>query len=80
MTDREFQEKINYLGQERAARKLIIKDGFAKTEDVATMTSLDVCDIIVKHYTYLANSDERIILVRNEDWETVAPLLKFLDR
>jgi hypothetical protein len=44
------------------------------------MTSLDVCDIIVKHYTYMANSDERIILVRNEDWETVAPLLKFLDR
>lgn len=80
MTDREFQEKINYLGQERAARKLIIKDGFAKAEDVATMTGLDVCEVIVKHYTYLANSDERIILVRNEDWETVAPMLIFLDR
>lgn len=80
MTDREFQEKINYLGQERAARKLIIKDGFAKAEDVATMTSLDVCGIIVKHYTYLANSGERIILVRNEDWEKVGPYLKVLDR
>ena len=80
MTDREFHEKLDYLGQERAARKLIIKDGFAKAEDVATMTSLDVCEVIVKHYTYLSNSDERIILVRNEDWEKVSPYLKVLDR
>lgn len=80
MTGSELMDKIIYLGQEKAARKMIIDDGVAKAEDVAVMTCADVCGIVAKHYTYLSNSDERIILVRNEDWTKVSPYLKVWNR
>ena len=38
MDSRELASHINYLGMERCARKIILKDNLAKAEDIAIMT------------------------------------------
>ena len=50
MTGREIMEKIKYLGQEKALRKLAVKDHLADTEKIACMTGEEVCDLISKKY------------------------------
>ena len=48
MDSRGLASHINYLGMERCARKIILKNNLAKAEDIAIMTDLEVYDILLQ--------------------------------
>ena len=50
MTGIELSENLFYRGMQKDARKLVLKDKMASAEDVAIMTQLEVCDLIVEEY------------------------------
>lgn len=80
LTAREMVDVINYTGQERAARKLLLGTGEFSPEQVAVMTSFDVMEELSKRYLVLYSAGERIALVKPEDIQEVLGKLAFLDR
>ena len=50
---RDLADKINYIGQERAARNLLVKMNTVPVEKVATMTELDVYEAILDKYKFI---------------------------
>lgn len=63
MDGRELGHYINYLGMERAARKLVLKDKLAKSEDVAVMTDIEVYSTLLQKYEVVMCEDEDILLI-----------------
>ena len=80
MDARELNNKLSYLGMERDARKLLIKEGIKKAEDVAIMTSVEVCDALLKHYKVVSCEDECITIIKHEDVKTYNSMVKYLER
>ena len=48
MDARTLENKMNYLGMERAARKILIDEKLAKAEEVAMMTCVEVCEKLLE--------------------------------
>lgn len=71
---------INYIGQEKALRKLLILDKKAKAEEVALMTQEEVCELIAEDYKMIYSQSEIIGLVKNENWEKVNSLIVKISR
>lgn len=80
MTARDLQEKLNYLGMERGIRKLALKEKMASAEEIATMSELDVCNLICQNYQLVYAETQKIGLVKNEDAEKVANLIQVISR
>lgn len=80
LTAREISDVVNYSGQERAARRLLLGTGEFSPEQVAVMTSFDVMEEISKRYLVLYSAGERIALVKPDDIQEVLGKLVFLDR
>lgn len=82
MTARELESCIMRTGQERALRKLCIDSEMAKMEDVATMSTLDVCEAVAKSFELVGVCDggDRILLVSKRDEGALWKLLKPIDR
>ena len=80
MNARELQNKINYLGQERSARKIVIEDKLATPEEVALMTDVEVYEKLLEEYEVVAVGNERITLVKHEDKEMYYKITKDLSR
>lgn len=80
MTAREIFDVVNYNGQERAARRLLLGTGEFSPEQIAVMTSIDVAEELSKRYLVLYSADERIALVKPDDIQDVLGKLVFLDR
>ena len=53
----------------KKARKLLIDDGLATVEDLATMADADVEKLIEKYYVVIETKDEEIILVKGENMD-----------
>ena len=60
---RDLADKINYIGQERASRNLLVKMNTVPLEQVATMTELDVYEAILDKYKFIISNGENILLV-----------------
>lgn len=75
----ELMEKVNYVGQEKALRRLLLTNGYSTT-DLATMTLSEVCEEVLKHYSVVGGSGDEILLVRNEDEEQLKKLIEVIRR
>ena len=80
MDARILNNKIIYLEMERDARKLLINEKLAKVEEVAVMTSLDVCEKLLETYEVVSCENEDITIVKKEDMKTYNNIVKSLSR
>lgn len=80
MDARTLEDKMNYLGMERDARKILIDDKLAKPEEVAVMTCVDVCEKLLEVYEVVSCEDEDITIVKKEDMKTYNGVVRFLSR
>lgn len=77
---RELVGKFNYKGQEKAARKLLVKMNTVPLEQVATMTQLEVCAAILEKYELIISDDESIILVEKDKLQDFNKIAVWLNR
>lgn len=80
MTGRELSERLNYIGMEKGIRKLAIKDHPDMIEKIATMSELEVCDLIAKDYDMLYSESEEIGLVKKDDYMECLRLINIISR
>lgn len=76
---RDLANKFNYIGQEKAARKLLVKMNTVPLEQVATMADIEVCAAILEKYEFIISDGENIILVEKdklEDFNKIAVWLR----
>lgn len=80
MVARDLQDKLIYLGMERGIRKLALKEKMATAEEIATMSELDVCNLVCQKYQLVYTEAEKIGLVKNEDEEKLSELIEVISR
>jgi enolase len=80
MDARTLENKMNYLGMERAARKVLVDEKLAKAEEVAVMTCVEVCRKLLESYEVVSCEDEKITIVKKEDMKTYNDVVRFLSR
>lgn len=76
---RDLAAKIHYMGQERAARNLLIKMNTVPVEQIATMTEFDVYEAILEKYKFIVSDSENILLVEKDklqDFNKIAVWLR----
>ena len=77
---RDLADKFNYIGQEKAARKLLVKMNTVPLEQVATMTDIEVCAAILKKYEFIISNGENIILVEKDKLQDFNKIAVWLNR
>lgn len=80
MTGRELSEKLNYLGMERGIRKLALDDKMATAEEIAIMSEMEVCELIVNQYKVVYSESEEIGLVHKDKITEYNKLVKVISR
>jgi len=80
MDGRELSEKLHYVGMEKAARQLAIKDKLAPIEELAEMSELEICSLISQNYQLVYAEKEEVGLVHNDDADEVFSKIKYLSR
>ncbi len=80
MDARTLESNMNYLGMERAARKVLIDEKLAKPEEVAVMTCVEVCEKLLEEYEVVSCESEEITIVKHKDMKTYNSITKFLSR
>ena len=77
---RDLADKINYMGQERAARSLLVKMNTVPLEQLATMTELDVYEAILDKYKFIISNGENILLVEKDKLQDFNKIAVWLSR
>ena len=77
---RDLADKINYIGQERAARNLLVKMNTVPVEQIATMTELDVYEAILEKYKFIISNGENILLVEKDKLQDFNKIAVWLSR
>lgn len=72
--------KFNYKGQEKAARKLLVKMNTVPLEQVAIMTDIEVCAAILEKYEFIVSNGEDILLVEKDKLQDFNKLAVWLNR
>jgi len=80
MTGEDLRDATMYIGQERAARKLVLDDGLAKPEEMALMLDIEVYNRLAKKYELVNKNPEEILLISKDDLETFNQIVKVLRR
>ena len=80
MTGRELKNKLNYSGMEKSVRRLALDSKLATAEEIATMTSVEVCNLIVENYTVVYAEADEIGLVPTNKLDEYNSLLKCISR
>ena len=80
MTGRDFSEKLNYIGMEKAIRRLAIKEKLAPVEQIALMSEVEVCDLIVGKYEVVYAETDKLGLVKKDRIEEYNSLVKTICR
>jgi len=80
MDARKLESSMNYLGMERAARKILIDEKLANAEEVAMMTCTDVCEKLLETYDVVSCEKENINIVKHEDMDTYNSIVRYLSR
>ena len=77
---RDLADKINYIGQERAARNLLVKMNTVPVEQIATMTELDIYEAILEKYKFIISNGENILLVEKDKLQDFNKIAVWLSR
>lgn len=80
MDARGFANNIHYLGQERAARKLLLADGRVSAEKLAIMSDLEIYTELLKDYVFISASDEQILIINKKDENAFNKMAVWLSR
>lgn len=80
MTGRDLKNKLNYSGMEKSVRRLALDSKLATAEEIATMTSIEVCNLIVANYTVVYAEADEIGLVSTNKLDEYNSLLKRISR
>lgn len=80
MTGRELCNRLNYTGQEKALRRLALSDKLATADEIAVMTDVEVCNLIVEEYTLIYSESEELGLVKNDQMEEYNELVQVISR
>ena len=80
MDARTLESKMNYLGMEKAARKILVDEKLAKAEEVAMMTCVEVCEKLLETYEVVSCENEDITIVKKENMKTYNDIVRFLSR
>lgn len=80
MDARTLESKMNYLGMERSARKILINEELATADEVAVMTCVEVCERLLESYEVVSCEDEDITIIKREYMETYNLITKILSR
>ena len=77
---RDLADKIHYIGQERAARNLLVKMNTVSVEQIATMTELDVYEAILEKYKFIVSDSKDILLVKKDKLQDFNKIAVWLSR
>lgn len=80
MTARELQNALGYVGMERNLRKLAINEKLSSVDNIATMSELDICDLVLKTFEVVSTEEECVTLVKKEDLPAYKKMVKFINR
>ncbi len=80
MTGRELSEKLIYIGMERNIRRLALEKKLATAEEIAVMSEIEVCALILEEYTVVYAESEEIGLVANSEIDEYNKLLNRISR
>ena len=69
---RDLADKINYIGQERAARNLLVK--------MNTVTELDIYEAILERYKFIISDGEDVLLVEKDKLQDFNKIAVWLSR
>lgn len=75
-----LNREVGYLGQERAARKLLVDEGLASIEEIAFLSFKEVCCKLAEHYMIVGHQDESVMLIHKKDAETFESIVTYLSR
>lgn len=77
---RTLSSKLNYIGMERAVRRLAIEEKLTDVEKIAVMSELEVCELVARSYELVYAESEEVGLVRKEDLPEYMRLVKTISR
>ena len=77
---RDLADKINYIGQERAARNLLVKMNTVPVEQIATMTEIDIYEAILEKYKFIISDGEDVLLVEKDKLQDFNKIAVWLSR
>lgn len=80
MTARELSDKLIYTGMVKELRRLAMDEKMAKPEELAVMTTYEVCELIVEQYAVVYAETEEIGLVRKDRLDEYNAMLKCISR
>ena len=75
-----YRNQINYVGMERDARRIILKDNLAKAEEVALMADIEVYETLLQKYEVVMCASENILLIDKENMEEFNSMAVYLSR
>lgn len=77
---RDLAKMLNYTGMEKAVRSVALDEKLAKAEEIAVMSELEVCELVMEEYEIAYHTSEQVGLVRNSDIEAFNKLIKVISR
>lgn len=80
MTGRDLSDSLLYNGMIKDARKLALKDKMATAEELALMSELEICDLIVKNYEAVMGENERVLLIPKDKMDEFKQMAVYLCR
>ena len=80
MTGRELTDKLFYIGMEKDARRLALRDKMAHAEEIAVMSEIEVCDLIVEKYEVVMCESEDILLIPKDKMKEFNKMSVYLSR
>lgn len=80
MTGRELTDKLIYIGMEKDARKLALRDKMSPAEEIAVMSEIEVCDMIVEKYEVVMCESEDILLIPKDKMKEFNQMAVYLSR
>ncbi len=80
MTGRELTGKLLYIGMEKDARRLALRDKMAPAEEIAVMSEIEVCNLIVEKYEVVMCEIENILLIPKDKMEEFNQMVVYLSR
>ena len=75
-----YHNHINYVGMERDARRIILKENLAKAEEVALMADIEVYETLLQKYEVVMCASENILLIDKENMEEFNSMAVYLSR
>ena len=80
MTGRELTDNLFYIGMEKGARRLALRDKMAPAEEIEVMSEIEVCDLIVEKYEVVMCESEDILLIPKDKMKEFNQMAVYLSR